>query len=405
MPNINFSDSPNAAQQQFLQRLQDFLAFCRDADPTPAEMEQPNLFFNAPPVKNLISFGAENEECLPALVDALAEIKKMPPFRASMVGYLIGLYAENGISSPTTDMALAEFYLQNTENISEYLWQACQYLGAQPADLAARADDDEEAENRRQTLIERLRELPPQMPEQNVQAWYGLSPLSFAMMSRLADSRPLRDFFRSHNEDEWLHGLCSLLSEWHEAVGFIPYMLDLQEEDTALVLAPATGQGVEVRLRQIDSNNLFFTLLQFALYHQNLLKPLGAAEFTYQPLIEKLARHEPVEPQDMPENIYEQGCLGYYNWRALRPDGKFDEMQAVWGEGIFQEIPQLNGQTLILVGAPQIQRSWGGAFVAGTHANLRPQVEILRRLDHTEVQQWLNAIAAGNSSEHNPDNQ
>ena len=67
-------------------------------------------------------------------------------------------------------------------------------------------------------------------------------------------------------------------------------------------------------------------------------------------------------------------------------------MQTVWGEGIFREIPQLNGQTLILVGKPQIQRSWSGAFVAGTHINLRPQVEILRELDAAEVQQWLKTI-------------
>ncbi|MCX4266863.1 MAG: hypothetical protein OSJ64_08735, partial [Firmicutes bacterium] len=172
------------------------------------------------------------------------------------------------------------------------------------------------------------------MPEQAIQAWHGLSPLSFGMMSRLAASQNLRDFFRQHNDGEWLHGLCSLLSEWHEAVGFIPYMLDLQEENTALVLSPSTRQGVEVKLRQIDSNNLFFTLLQFALYHQNLLKSLGAAEFNYQPLIEKLALHEPIPPEEYPEHIYEQGCLGYYNWRALRPDGHFDEMQAALQSGL-----------------------------------------------------------------------
>lgn len=164
------------------------------------------------------------------------------------------------------------------------------------------------------------------------------------------------------------------------------------------MLSPSTRQGVEVQLRQLDSNNLFFTLLQFALYHQNLLEALGAAEFNYQPLIEKLALHEPIPPEEYPEHIYEQGCLGYYNWQALRPDGSFDEMQAVWGEGVFQEIPQLNGRTLLLVGRPQIQRSWGGAFVTGTHINLQPQVQILRRLPEAEVQQWLDAIAAENNN-------
>ena len=404
MPNINFSDNSPDVKRQFAKHLQTFLAYCYRTDLSPEELEQPNLFFNAPQVKNLLSFGAENQDFLPPLVAALAEIKEMPAYRASLVGYLIGLYAENGLSNPKTDMALAEFYLQNTEQVSEYLWQACRSLGVEPANLAASAGVDEQTEERRQALIERLRNLTselseiPQMPEQAIQAWHGLSPLSFGMMSRLAASQNLRDFFRQHNDGEWLHGLCSLLSEWHEAVGFIPYMLDLQEEHTALVLSPSTRQGVEVKLRQIDSNNLFFTLLQFALYHQNLLKSLGAAEFNYQPLIEKLALHEPIPPEEYPEHIYEQGCLGYYNWRALRPDGHFDEMQAVWGEGIFQEIPQLNGRTLLLVGRPQIQRSWGGAFVTGTHINLQPQVQILRLLPEAEVQQWLDAIAAENNN-------
>lgn len=393
MPNTNISD---AVQQQFAQLLQSFLEYCRSDNLLPGELEQQELFFNAPQVKNLISFGAENNEFLPPLVAALAEITEMPAYRGSLVGFLIGLYAENGVSNPQTDLALAEFYLHSTELTSEYLWHACQYLGVEPVKLAAGTNDNEQEEDERRQLIERLRALPPDLLlmklPQAVQAWYALSPLSFGMMSRLAGNRELRDFFRARNDGEWLHGLCSLLSEWHEAIGYIPYMLDLQEEGRALVIAPATGRGVEVRLQQIDNNNQFFTLLQFALRRQNLLEALGAAPFRYQPLIERLAQHEPVPPEEYPEQIYEQGCLGYYNWQALRPDGRFEEMQAVWGEGIFREIPQLNGQTLILVGKPQIQRSWSGAFVTGTHINLRPQVEILRELDAAEVQQWLKTI-------------
>ncbi|MCX4266862.1 MAG: hypothetical protein OSJ64_08730, partial [Firmicutes bacterium] len=119
-------------------------AYCYRTDLSPEELEQPNLFFNAPQVKNLLSFGAENQDFLPPLVAALAEIKEMPAYRASLVGYLIGLYAENGLSNPKTDMALAEFYLQNTEQVSEYLWQACRYLGVEPANLAASAGVDEQ---------------------------------------------------------------------------------------------------------------------------------------------------------------------------------------------------------------------------------------------------------------------
>jgi len=377
--------------KEFARLLADFLAYCRD-DALLGELEQPALFFNAPPVRRLLDYTAEAPEAARRLVDALAQINEMSVYRGALAGYLIGLYGEKGCANAQTDSALAEFYLHALELASEYLWLACQYLGIEPQQLTANADDEE----KRQELIQRLGDLPPDIAAFHqpnaMQAWCALSPLSFGMMSRLAASRALRDYFRAHNENDRLLGVCSLFAEWHEAVGFIPYMLDLQEEALALVIAPAARRGVEVKVSQLDSNNLFFTLLQFELYHKNLLQPLGAADFQYRPLIEKIAKHEPLDEAEWPEQLHEQGALGYYAWPALRPDGSFDDSQPIWGEGVFADIPRLNGQTLVLVGAPQIQRSWGGAFVAGTHKNLRPRVEIRRELEPEEVRGWLAAI-------------
>lgn len=379
--------------------LPDFLAYCHSESLTLGELEQPKVFFEAPPVQRLLNFGAENPSVQMEIVAALAQIEQMPPLRGSLAGYLIGLYGENGMSSKQTDLALAKFYLNALDLCSEYLWLACQYLGIEPSELIANADV---AEERRQELIKRIQALPPDVaafhqPEA-MQAWRALSPLSFGMMSRLAASRELRDFFRQHNEEGRLFGMCSLLAEWHDAIGFIPYMLDLQEEGLALVISPAARRGVEVYVSQIDSNNLFFTLLQMELYHHNLLEALGGLPFNYNPLIEKIAKHEPLSESEWPEHIQEQGYLGYYAWPALRADGSFDDRQPVWGEGIFADIPKLGGQTIVLVGAPQISRSWGNAFVAGCHKNLRPQVQIRRELEPDEVRQWLAEIRRANQN-------
>ncbi len=328
----------------------------------------------------------------------MAQIGQMSIYRGSLLGYLIGLFGEKGYSNPQTDAALVDFYHQVLQLNEQYVVAACRRLGVEPRQLA---EDD--------SLAQRLDILPPAEAAPNQpqlqQAWCAFSPLSFGLMSRLAASRPAREKMRGYNANGRLPSLCRLLSEWHDAVGYIPYMLDVAEDELALIIAPATGRGVEVRLQQIDSNNVFFTLLQFALYHKNLLNALGAGPFTYDPVIEKIALHQPVDEEEYPEQLSQQGCLGYYNWRAMGTagifGGRFDEMQAVWGEGCFAEIPRLNGRPVILVGKPQILRSWGQAFVSGTHSNLQPSVEILRELSPAEVQLCLAEIQSASRHQSN----
>ncbi len=393
------SSRPNPLlEQRFEQLTQGFLAFCQSDSLLPEELHNPPVFFNAPQVKKLMTFTDDHEEFMPALLETLAQIGQMSIYRGSLLGYLIGLFGEKGYSNPQTDAALVDFYHQVLQLNEQYVVAACRRLGVEPRQLA---EDD--------ALAQRLDILPPAGAAPNQpqlqQAWCAFSPLSFGLMSRLAASRPAREKMRGYNANGRLPSLCRLLSEWHDAVGYIPYMLDVAEDELALIIAPATGRGVEVRLQQIDSNNVFFTLLQFALYHKNLLNALGAGPFTYDPVIEKIALHQPVDEEEYPEQLSQQGCLGYYNWRAMGTagifGGRFDEMQAVWGEGCFAEIPRLNGRPVILVGKPQILRSWGQAFVSGTHSNLQPSVEILRELSPAEVQLCLAEIQSASRHQSN----
>ena len=393
------SSRPNPLlEQRFEQLTQGFLAFCKSDSLLPEELHNPPVFFNAPQVKKLMTFTDDHEEFMPALLETLAQIGQMSIYRGSLLGYLIGLFGEKGYSNPQTDAALVDFYHQVLQLNEQYVVAACRRLGVEPRQLA---EDD--------SLAQRLDILPPAEAAPNQpqlqQAWCAFSPLSFGLMSRLAASRPAREKMRGYNANGRLPSLCRLLSEWHDAVGYIPYMLDVAEDELALIIAPATGRGVEVRLQQIDSNNVFFTLLQFALYHKNLLNALGAGPFTYDPVIEKIALHQPVDEEEYPEQLSQQGCLGYYNWRAMGTagifGGRFDEMQAVWGEGCFAEIPRLNGRPVILVGKPQILRSWGQAFVSGTHSNLQPSVEILRELSPAEVQLCLAEIQSASRHQSN----
>ena len=83
--------------------------------------------------------------------------------------------------------------------------------------------------------------------------------LSLGLMSRISSSRPLRDLLRSKDR---IAERCYYLDNFCDTVGFVPRVLDMVEEETVLLLSPSTGNGVEVSLHEIDSNNIFFTLLQ-----------------------------------------------------------------------------------------------------------------------------------------------
>ena len=268
----------------------------------------------------------------------------------------------------------------------QYISLACRRIGATPEQLEE--DDD---------LIEAFGELSPEEIRKEepapAMAWMGISMLSLGLMSRISSSRPLRDLLRSKDR---IAERCYYLDNFCDTVGFVPRVLDMVEEETVLLLSPATGNGVEVSLHEIDSNNIFFTLLQFTLYHEDLLEFLGAQKFQYREVIERIALHEPVEEEEWPEQVYESGCFGYYTYPALQSDGCYNEMGAVWGEGTLFEVPKLEGRYIILLTKPNIQRSWGNAFVASTHSRLRPNVKLIRKLSKEEVAGWMEKIKNSN---------
>ncbi|MCI8530787.1 MAG: hypothetical protein HFH82_16945 [Lachnospiraceae bacterium] len=369
-------------QQEFSKRQETFLAHTKNPSLLEGETEHFDVFFQAPAVKDLIAFGAEHNEFLTQIVDTFSSIGSMDLYRGCLTGYLIGLYGESEITSEHTDHALAAFFQRVLTLCEEYMALVCRQIGATIEQLE---EDDE--------LADAFYNFPPntllETAPEPVKAWMGAGMLSLGLMSRISSSRSLRDLLRQADR---IGERCYYLDHYLDTIGFIPNVLNMVEEETVLLLSPHTGKGVEVALREIDSNNLFFTLLQFTLYHENLLQPLGAQSFTYREIIERIARHDPVEEEDWPEQIYESGCFGYYTYPALQPDGSYNEMGTVWGEGTLYEVPKLDGRYVILLTKPNIQRSWGNAFVTSTHSRLQPEVKLIRRLPDEETAQWLNKI-------------
>lgn len=373
-------------QKEFSKVQQEFLACTKSPELLPGELEQASVFFQSPAVKNLIAFGAEHNEFLEQIAETFSSIGSMDIYRGCLTGYLIGLYGESEITSENADRALGAFFEHVLGLCEQYMALVCQRIGATVEQLE---EDDELAEAFCQFSPDSLWEEQPVL----VKAWKGVGMLSLGLMSRISSSRPLRDLLRGADR---IAERCFYLDGYCDTIGFVPGILNMVEEENVLLLSPAAGIGVEVSLREIDSNNLFFTLLQFTLYHEHLLEPLGAQSFTYREIVERIARHEPVEEEEWPEQLYESGCFGYYTYPALQPDGSYNEMGAVWGEGTLYEVPKLDGRYVILLTKPNIQRSWGNAFITSTHSRLRPEVKLIRRLSGEETQEWLEKIGQGN---------
>lgn len=373
-------------QRQFSNCRQEFLAFAKDKNLLPGELDEAKIFFQSPFVKNLIAMGAEHNEYLDQIADTFSAIDDMDIYRGCLTGYLIGLYGESGIVSENADRALCAFFQRILTLCEQYMSLVCTHLGITPSELE---------ENK--ALMERFFQYSPesllaQSPDP-VKAWMGVSMLSLGLMSRISDNRLPRDLLRRGDN---IAERCMYWGSYRDTIGFVPYILNMVEQENVLLISPSTGNGVEVSLKEIDSNNLFFTLLQFTLYHEHLLELLGARSFQYREIIERIALHEPVDEDEWPEQVYDSGCFGYYTYPALRADGSYDEMSSVWGEGNLYEVPKLDGRFVILLKEPSIQKSWGNAFVSSTHSGLRPCVKLIRKLSKEEVDEWLSKIRKAN---------
>lgn len=380
---MSFFTSP---EKQFLENLKAFIAYGKEKNISLLQMEGPEKFFQAEPVRNLIQFGAKNNDFLFPLVESFRHFASLEPYRASMTGYLIGLYGESNITNEDTDLALAEFYLEAVVLCLQFLDAVFEQLNIIPDDFFNSEDPFALLE---QADMEKIYQHHPDA----VQAWKGLDMLSLGVMSRISRSLPMREKLR---EEEMLAPWCRMLGNFHGTASYVPYILKMAEKETVLCISPKTGKGVEIALEQIDSNYVLFTLLQFALYHQNLLEPFGASPFQYNPIVEKLAKHEPVDSKEYPEHLYQEGCFSYYTYPAYGTDGHYDQMEVVWGEGNLYEIPKLDGRFIILLDKPAVHRSWGEAMVCSVHPGLSPKVEILRELSCEEVSQWMDKIIAAN---------
>lgn len=93
------------------------------------------------------------------------------------------------------------------------------------------------------------------------------------------------------------------------------------EEEDIIILSPEQGVGLEVTVRQLDSNFLFFTLFQIEMYHRGWLEKLGVLDYKYDPVRDQRAHN--LVGEDEREEGQDSACMEYYTYKAYQPDGTY----------------------------------------------------------------------------------
>lgn len=370
---------------KFEEIWKNFFEFITREDILEEEFREIRILFGANEVRELVEFIWENIEYASNMMERIKEFNKMNLYLGCFVGYLIGYFGENEVVSEECDFALVKFYTEKVlKNCSIYLDTIMEQLGTTTAKVIQ--------QNKLREMEQMIEEIDPleiyKEHREIAKAWQGVSLCSLGVMSRITRNRKLRDYLR--NIDEILL-TCNVLSHFRENIGYIPWVLNMAEEETIILIVPEKKRGIEVKIEQIDSEDVFFTLLQFELYHKNMLEPLGAMEFTYNEAIEKIAKHE-WDKEELPDPLTDYACFDYYSYSALRADGSYEKAKAISGTETILRNPRLDGKIVILLASLTVRKSWSNAYVCGTHPGLQPKVEFLRELPKAEVEQWTKKI-------------
>ncbi|MDY3553241.1 hypothetical protein R5W24_002335 [Gemmata sp. JC717] len=208
----------------------------------------------------------------------------------------------------------------------------------------------------------------------------GLTFLLLATMAVLCRGAAFRQAARAN--PDIVTGVESLRKEHREA-DFVAQVLGFVDGVELLVLVPDEGKGFRVALEAVNTNGHLFTLLQAAL--------LGGGHLTGEALDDAVVAVATGErPHE--ELLTDHARFNFAPWYADPADG-VSSLVALPVEGSPSDIPQLDGQRVVLLGPPAFaSRSWDSNFFANIHDALRSRVTVVEVLPPERVAAWLDRI-------------
>jgi len=218
-------------------------------------------------------------------------------------------------------------------------------------------------------------------------AVHGVSLGTIALLSRSVEKR------REVQQREDLLPLAMKLAPVSGPASFLCKMVQVLDDETLIVLAPAQKLGWRVRIRGVADNFQLHTLLagsvvgsaERGLYPQR-------AETSLDPRSVEVASFLPCREREASVSSF----LQLLTYKGLRAAGTIanESEHFIWNEGVPADIPTLDGTRIVLLTEASYVRTWnGGRIFRGMRGDLRLE----ETLTPAVVEDWLQRLRAANA--------
>lgn len=342
---------------------------------SPSEVPEGRQAFVDPEVRAFFSAADQLPPSeVPDFMEQVARaIDSLPPFQAARLALMAGTQIEKGADPSVTLTAILGVLRRAEAPAREYLARA----------EATGRDDDALS------------------PEVHPEGFVALSALRFACMAAMAGlvgSVALRH--RARRDPALLEGLVAL--DQGTSMGELSALTELllsSDDETVIVVCPATGRGARLRTVAVRRCAHLYTLLDLVLQAHAIAlhRPAGAPVPDLGPSDRTLlaAARGDVEAWREIRSRSFHGALLFGPFIHIGPDRAFTPMPIPGVDAPLSAFPRLDEAIVLGAGDYQThgpQRSWSADFFDPLHGSLRSDLVLEQELPAEQVERWMERI-------------
>ncbi len=363
--------------------LENFLNHCSKTDISAQELANSDVFFKSEPVKALVAeMDADHKFAEEALVAIAKEFKKMPPYRACLAAFFIGLYGDRGVTSLFADRDLLDYFDLGVKYVMRFIAEMLKATGIRDLNPTVikqffDAIDYDKMIKQNPELIEFIQ---------------GLPSLCTAVLSRISTNRAMRSYLRNAQT----LGACAAVGCVIPAARYVAAMMNITEQQQVLVLFPNSKMGFEVTVEEVDSIFVMLSLLQVTLAKEGHMKKLGLPHYEYSEQIARVLSRETTDLGGKIGKLVDSAAFDYYTLHPIVKEGRgkfrFDPDYLCNGTEHIENLGTLDGRLILLCDKLSHEKKWAGAHATGMHPNLHPSLTVNRILPKEEYEKWVEAV-------------
>lgn len=348
-----------------MQEKEQFLAFLQHPADL-VELQAGQKIFGAKEIQSFLYTIRDRDSALSEFAQLLAQLDD---FHASVVALICGSQVEGGGQASIP-----------VEAILELMWRQLQLA---------------ETYSQRDTSLDE--EATFQLMPEATRAHYGLPFTLLATMTTLCRDKEARKRWQQRQD---VQALVEALEETYGTLFYVKEVLSLLDDQELLVLDAANKRGFLVRMEGVrDRMYHCYALLQHAILERSAPGYLGATPTD--PRAVRYAQNQGLTPEDhqTATELSDEQRFSFCYPTALDLDGNggytLNTVGFFPGSASFFEIPVLQGTRILLIGERLMRFGWQPANMYSIlHDALISRVEIVRELETTEVENWLQLLVA-----------